>query len=144
MAACAQMVLHYLGMVREQTELGRQLGVRPGLGVPASRIKQLATNDIVVTYDVGEWKTIQQQVRHKAPVIAMIQAGELAHWRGESFQHAVVVAGFDTTQVWLLDPAASSNVMIVSVDEFMLAWDVENYIASRQKRGAYRDDIQLD
>lgn len=61
----------------------------------------------------------------------MIQAGELSHWSGEYFQHAVVVIGHDASQVWILDPAAKPESIAVSVDEFLLAWsEMDNRYAA--------------
>lgn len=127
MAACAQMVLHYLGIPLEQAKVAGQLDVELGVGAPASRIRQLATDIVSVTYDLGDWETIQALLAQKIPAIVMIQAGELAHWRGESFQHAIVLIGCDETKVWLLDPATSSDSIITSIDEFMLAWSEMDY-----------------
>lgn len=127
LAACAQMVLHYLGIQTDQMQLAQQLSVKPGVGAPASRIQQLASDTISVIYETGKWETIEKLINQKTPVIAMIQAGELHHWQGESFQHAVVVIGFDSAQVWLLDPAVSSYPLVVSIDEFMLAWGEMDY-----------------
>jgi hypothetical protein len=66
--------------------------------------------------------TIQAQLTQKTPVIAMVQAGKLPHGQGETCQHAVVIIACSETQVWLLDPATSSEPIIVSIDEFTLAW----------------------
>lgn len=127
LAACAQMVLHHAGIVVEQAKLAHQLGVEPDVGTPASRINQLASRRIKVTYAIGEWLDVQTWLDQNVPVIAMIQAGELPHWQGESFAHAVVAIGYDPTQVWLLDPAAPSQPLTVSIDEFMLAWGEMDY-----------------
>lgn len=54
LAACAQMVLHYWGIVVDQEQLARQLGVESGVGVPAGRIKRLASRSMSVTYDLNE------------------------------------------------------------------------------------------
>ena len=121
------MVLSYWEMPADQAHLAKQLDIQADLGTPASRIKRLATDTLVVTYDIGEWETIQTYLTQKIPVIAMIQAGELPHWHGESFQHAIVVIGYDETQVWLLDPAAASEPIIGAIDEFMLAWGEMDY-----------------
>lgn len=122
------MVLNFLSIQADQVELARQLGVKAGVGAPASRIVRLATDDIVIKYEVGEWATVQPVLAQNVPLIAMIQAGELPHWRGESFQHAVIIIGYDATQVWLLDPAVTSpDAIMVSIDEFMLAWGEMDY-----------------
>jgi hypothetical protein len=121
------MVLHYLGIPSEQAKIAGQLNVQPGVGAPAGRIRQLATDTVSVTYDSGDWETAQALLAQKIPVIAMIQAGELAPWRGESFQHAIVVIGCDEAQVWFLDPATTSDSIVTSIDEFMLAWSEMDY-----------------
>ena len=127
LAACAQMVFGYWGMAVEQERLARQLGVEPGVGVPARQITRLASSRLIVTYQAGDWGDIQTWLAKGVPVIAMIQAGELPHWQGEYFQHAVVVVACDETQMWLLDPAVQPEPMTVSIDEFMLAWGELDY-----------------
>ena len=127
LAACAQMVLHYWGIQQDQADLAQQLGVRRDVGTPASHIRQLANPDLAVHYDSGDWETIQITLTQGVPLIAMVQAGELSHWQGESFQHALVVSGFDEVNVWLLDPAVSMTPIIASIDEFMLAWGEMDY-----------------
>lgn len=56
LAACAQMVLHYWGIVTDQHQLSVQLGVIAGVGVPASRITRLASRQITALYTVGNGK----------------------------------------------------------------------------------------
>jgi predicted double-glycine peptidase len=38
-----------------------------------------------------------------------------------------VVIGYDGSDVWLLDPAAQSIPVTVTIDEFMLAWGEMDY-----------------
>jgi ATP-binding cassette, subfamily F, member 3 len=76
---------------------------------------------------IGDWDTIVANLDQEIPLITMIQAGELLHWQGELFQHAVVVIGYDDANVWLLDPAVPSSPIAVSMDEFMLAWGEMDY-----------------
>lgn len=127
LAACAQMVLHYWGIERRQDDLAQRLGVEPTIGVPASRIKRLTFPNLVVVYDIGDWATLSACLDDDVPVIAMIQAGELAYWHGEYFQHAVVVVGYDESNVWLMDPDRQPGPVVVSIDEFMLAWGEVDY-----------------
>jgi hypothetical protein len=58
-----------------------------------------------------------------APVIAFVQAGELTHWRGHLFQHAVIIAGLDEQAVYLFDPAAETAPISTPVGDFLLAWE---------------------
>ncbi len=127
LAACAQMTLHYWGIVVDQERLAKQLGVEPDVGVPAGRIKRLVSHDMTVIYDSGEWELLQVCLARNAPVIAMIQAGELSQWQGNYFQYAVVIIGHDDSQVWMLDSALQPEPVVVSIDEFMLAWEEMDY-----------------
>ena len=77
---------------------------------------------MTVVYESGEWETVPTWLDRRVPVIAMVQAGELPHWQGEAFQHAVVVVGYDSADVWILDPAAQPMPITVSIDEFIIAW----------------------
>lgn len=99
LAACAQMVLHYWGTIADQDKLSGRLGVIAGVGVPASRITQLASHQISVIYDVGEWGSLITWLDRGVPVTAMVQAGGLTYWQDTEFAHAVVVAGYDATHV---------------------------------------------
>jgi ABC-type bacteriocin/lantibiotic exporter with double-glycine peptidase domain len=127
LAACAQMVLHYWGIVVDQNELGDKLGVITGVGAPASRITRLASHQITPFYGVGEWETLQTWLDQAIPVIVMLQVGELSYWQGEEFPHAVVIVSYNATHVWMLDPAALPEPIPVSMDEFMLAWGELDY-----------------
>jgi ABC-type bacteriocin/lantibiotic exporter with double-glycine peptidase domain len=127
LAACAQMVLHYWGVVADQAQLAQELGIEPGAGAPAGRIERLVSYGLTVLYEIGEWEIVPAWLAKDIPLIAMIQAGELSHWQGEYFQHAVVVVGCDESQVWLLDPAAQPGPMAIPIDEFILAWGEMDY-----------------
>jgi ABC-type bacteriocin/lantibiotic exporter with double-glycine peptidase domain len=122
LAACAQMILAYWGLPANQEALAGRLGVISGVGVPAGRITRLASAQVTAVYDTGDWETAAGWLDREVPVIVMVQAGELPHWRGSEFSHAVVVVGYDAANVWLLDPAALPAPISVSIDEFILAW----------------------
>lgn len=122
LAACAQMVLDFWAIPLEQEQIASQLSVIPGVGAPAGRISRFSSDQMSVIYETGEWETIPTWLDRRVPVIAMVQAGELPHWQGEAFQHAVVVVGYDSADVWILDPAAQPVPLRVSIDEFVLAW----------------------
>jgi hypothetical protein len=38
-------------------------------------------------------------------------------------QHAIIIVGIDEQTVYLLDPGKTENVIAISIDEFLLAWD---------------------
>jgi ABC-type bacteriocin/lantibiotic exporter with double-glycine peptidase domain len=128
LAACAQMVLAFHGISRSQDDLAKQLSIKPSLGAPARNIQQLASNEIAVTYEEGSLEHLRAWLMSGLPVIAFVQAGELLHWRGEFFQHAVVVIGLEESTVWLLDPDMDATPIATPVDEFMLAWGEMDYL----------------
>lgn len=121
--ACAQMVLAYYGIRRSQRRLAALLSVRPNLGTPASTIQRIQNRTISVEYGSATLTKLTVATQNGLPVIAFIQAVELPHWRGQYFQHAVVVVGVVAGTVYLLDPASASSPEAVSEGDFMLAWD---------------------
>lgn len=122
--ACVQMVLAYLGIDRAQAELAQLLGTRPHTGTPYSHIARLRSPEISVAYQTANsLDDLTGWLARKLPVIAFVQMRELPHWRGHWSQHAVVVSGVDEQSVYVLDPAASSEVIAVPNGDFLLAWE---------------------
>lgn len=121
--ACVQMVLAHLGVFRSQEEIARQLGTRPGLGTPHSNIARLESPNLHVTHGEGDLDVLRQHLEHQTPVIAFVQAGELPHWRGHTFRHAVVIVGLDEAFVYLLDPASAPEPVAAPLADFLLAWE---------------------
>ncbi len=125
--ACAQMVFAYWDIARSQKTIGEQLGMRLPLGVPASRIQRIASSSLAVIYATGYLDTLAENIKVDIPVIAFIQAGELPHWFGHRFQHAILVVGLDERFVYILDPAVDKQVIAVPEGDFMLAWGEMEY-----------------
>jgi len=117
------MVLAHLGVSCAQDDLARKIGVRLPLGAPASNVTRLRSAELDVTYTDGSLQDVAGCLAAGVPVIAFVQAGELAHWRGHRFQHAVVVAGLDERMVYMLDPAVKNLPLPAPKDEFLLAWE---------------------
>lgn len=133
--ACVEMVLAYLGIKKSQDELGKELGLRPYLGVPAFKIKELTSSRLFVTYGVGTVAEINAANLQGIPVIAFVEAGELPHWHGRKAQHAVVVTGLIEQKIALLDPAMEEHPILVSIDDFLLGWfEMDNRYATIQLR----------
>lgn len=121
--ACIEMVLAAQGIEQDQTRLAQKLGVIPGIGLPGSRIKQLATSQIQVTYGEGELGDLQTAVSNRTPPITLVSTGELPYW-DTTTPHAVVVTGIDEKAVWLHDPAKEQPHIEVPLGDFLLAWDM--------------------
>lgn len=126
--ACAQMVLAYQGISHSQDELARESNLKPGLGTPTRNIQRLSSPEIKVVYEEGTLEQVQTWLGMGIPVIAFVQAGELSHWRDESFQHAVVIIGLEKDMVWLLDPDTNGNPIAIPTNELMLAWSGMDYL----------------
>ncbi len=117
------MALAYLGVSRSQAELARKLKVRPPLGAPTSNITRLRSASLDVVYADGTLEDIAAWLAKGTPMIAFVQAGELPHWRGHIFQHAVIVAGLDEQLIYLFDPAVETAPISTPVEDFLLAWE---------------------
>jgi len=123
LAACAHMVLTYLGISCSQDDLARQLGVRPHLGAPSSRLLRLRSAVLDMIYTAGDLEDLAVWLDQGLPALAFVQVDQLPYWRGQQFQHAVVIVGLDTQAVYLLDPAADAAPIRVLRGDFNLAWD---------------------
>lgn len=128
LAACAQMALAYWESIHDQEELARRLGVQPHLGAPIRNIHRLASSALHITVESGDLNKLQQWLSDDVPVIAFIQAGELPHWQGEFFQHAVVIVEISQDSVWMLDPDAGGEPLASPIGDFMLAWSELDYL----------------
>ncbi|HHY56968.1 MAG TPA: hypothetical protein GYA08_16200 [Chloroflexi bacterium] len=72
--------------------------------------------------DYGTIDVLHQQLSRGYPFIVSMQTGQLPHWSGEDFAHAVVVVGMDAGHVYLHDPAVLVYPLRVSTGDFDLAW----------------------
>lgn len=120
--ACVQMVLAYWGLARSQPELAKQLQTIEDAGTPASRVKNLATNNLQVTYSDGELDALRVALEQNIPPIVFVNTGELPYW-SIATAHAVVVVGIHNQTVFLNDPAKNDYPLEVPLDDFYLAWD---------------------
>jgi hypothetical protein len=122
------MVLAYSRDTLDQAEIALQIGAQPYLGAPARNVRRLASDKRQVIVENGDLAKVEKWLNNNTPVIAFLQAGELTHWRGEFFQHAVVIVEIDQDSVWMLDPDARDEPIAVGIGEFMLAWSELDYL----------------
>ena len=123
LAACAQMVLGYLGIRRSQDDLARQMCSIPHVGTVGRNILDLQSPEVHVAYAQGTLELLRAWLAQDVPVIALVQTAELPYWGGVEARHAIVVVGLDSENVYLLDPARDSGVITVSLGDFALAWE---------------------
>jgi len=130
--ACVQMVLAYWGVNRDQLQLGRQLQIIQGAGVPAPRLLWLARGDLDVRYQPGTMADLENALRQGIPPIIPLHTSQLPHW-DQDFAHAVVVVGINEDHVFVHDPAKEQPGIAVSQGDFHLAWDeMDNWFALLQ------------
>lgn len=119
LAACAAMVLDYLGLSLPHTKLLNLLDTGP-YGAPRRNILRLTTLGLEVNYGEATPSILAAYLESEHPVIAFVDTGELPYW-SESTNHAVVVAGINAEAVLLYDPAFDSPQVVLRGD-FELAW----------------------
>ncbi|RIK40099.1 MAG: hypothetical protein DCC55_15975 [Chloroflexi bacterium] len=120
--ACAQMVLAYWGIERDQKKLAQQLRTIPGVGTPASNLLRLATRSIDVVFGSGTLADLHTALVQYAPPIAMVKTQMLPYWEID-MAHAVVILAMDEHSVVLLDPAKGPDAIQIDLGYFDLAWE---------------------
>ena len=134
-AACAKMILDYIGQSVNYDRLLRLLRIDPEFGTVARNILRLSELGVDVLYTRGTVDDIRDHLANGRPCIAFVNTGELPYWN-ESTGHAVVVVGIDEQNVYLNDPAFADAPKAVLHGDFLLAWmEVEEYYAVIRQRG---------
>ncbi len=100
LAACAAMVLDYIGHPMAYPELLHLLDVGE-YGAPASRITRLASRSTEVEYGEGTLERLEAYINDDRPVIVLVRTGELTYWHDVDTFHSVVVVGYDQTHVFV-------------------------------------------
>lgn len=126
--AATQSVLYYYGKeVREDT-LAEALGSDPEVGTNYRNIVEYALSE-GFNADVQKEMTLEdlkQLIRHKKPVVLLIQAwhgsdpvDDLTDWEDG---HYVVAIGYDSKNVYFMDPSTLGNYTFIPVPEFLNRW----------------------
>ncbi len=134
-AACAKMVLDYIGQPVNYDRLLHLLRIEPEVGTAARNILRLSELGVEVLYTQGTLDDIRNHLTENRPCIAFVNTGELPYWN-ESTGHAVVVVGIDEQSMYLNDPAFADAPKAVSHGDFVLAWiEFEEYYAVIRRQG---------
>ena len=122
LAACAAMVLDYLGRPQPYASLLRLLDIKPH-GAPFTNLYTLQRIGVRVLHERN--RTFDQLRNHLAaghPCIVPVFTGELPYWQGVRTFHVVVVAALKSDLVYVVDPAFSTPLIGVEFGDFELAW----------------------
>src|SRR6185369_15356491 len=115
-AACAAMVLDYLGLKYDYTKIAKALNIHAG-GAAAANLRNLERMGVHVLLDHGDMQQLAASLEQNEPCIAFVMTGELPYW-DFSTPHAVVVVGLDQESVYLNDPAEEVAPQVVTRTQF--------------------------
>lgn len=120
LAACAVMVLDYIGIDASYDELLEllQIGEYGALYGNLRHLEELGAKVLIAR---GELDSLHSCIERDLPPIVFVDTVELSYWNAASY-HAVVVIGIEGNQIFVNDPAFADAPRKISVDEFMLAW----------------------
>jgi len=125
LAACAAMVLEYLGVSVEEERLRRILGTTAD-GTPFPNIERLSALGLVVDYGrEGDFERFERSIESGLPVIVAVETLGWRHWGGEITSHAVVVVGIDQAndRIYVHDPFFADAPIEMGLLEFAVGWE---------------------
>jgi len=120
LAACAAMVLAYLGRPTDYAHLLNVLDIGP-LGTLRRNVLRLTRLGLDVIYREATLAIVAEYLQAGRPVIAFVDTAELAYWKTAT-NHAVVILGLDSEHVIINDPAFDTTPHYIPREEFELAW----------------------
>jgi ABC-type bacteriocin/lantibiotic exporter with double-glycine peptidase domain len=119
------MVLAHLGRAIDYAHLLKLLNIKP-YGAPAGNIRQLADLSLKVVYSKTDMAGLEVMLQQGQPVIVFVRTGELPDWT-YSTDHALVVVGYDESQLYVHDPYRSQSPISIPRGDFELAWLERDY-----------------
>ncbi|MDQ3250138.1 MAG: peptidase C39 family protein [Chloroflexota bacterium] len=122
LAACAAMVLNYLGHFVDYQRLIKLLRIQRTVGTPFFHIHELKKLGISVTHQQGTLQQLHTHLTRRSPCITGVQTSQLPYWNHISTPHAVVVVGMDSQFVYVNDPEFATAPIQVDLGDFDLAW----------------------
>ena len=125
LAACAVMVLSYLGHSVDYTQLLRLLNIQR-YGAPAGNVRLLMRWDFNVRYSKTDMQGLETLLQNGNPVIVFVLTGELPYWSYNA-AHTLVVVGYDEDYIYANDPYYTESPMTITRGDFELAWQERDY-----------------
>lgn len=127
LAACAVMVLDYLGVQADYGRLLKLLKIEP-FGASAYNLHNLSSLGVTANIDIRDMTLLRQFVQTGSPLIVLVRTGELSYSSQET-DHVVVVVGFEDEDIFVNGPAFSEARICVPALEFELAWLGFDYLS---------------
>jgi len=121
LAACAAMVLAYIGTPKPYNRLLKVLNIRD-FGTSFFNLRSLTQLGVMVGIAEGNLDRLYTELSRNHPCIVPVQTAELPHWNKVRSEHAVVVVGIDSRSVYLNDPELPDAPVEVPLGDFDLAW----------------------
>lgn len=127
LAACAAIVLDYLGVQVDYGRLLKLLKIEP-FGASAYNLHYLSSLGVTANIDIRDMTLLREIVQTGYPLIALVRTGELFYWSQQT-DHVVVVIGFEDEEIFVNDPAFAHSPIRVPALEFELAWLGFDYLS---------------
>lgn len=125
LVACADMVLHHLGLAIRYPRLARLLRASPSF-TPFRNLRYLEQLRLAVTLgNEGDLALFEHYLEIGLPVIVGVKTLTWPHWGGEVTRHAVVVVGMDQEHgvVYIHDPFFAESPIEMEVLPFEMGWE---------------------
>lgn len=120
LAACAAMVLDYLGLPIEYDQLLRLLGIRY-YGAAFSNLRNLEALGVSVAITRDDVDGLRDHIESGSPVSVALNTDALPYWEDDT-AHAVVVIGIKSDHVLLNDPVFEQAPQVVPLAAFLMGW----------------------
>jgi ABC-type bacteriocin/lantibiotic exporter with double-glycine peptidase domain len=125
LVACADMVLHHLGLSINYPRLARLLRAGPS-STPFGNLRYLEQLRLSVTLgEQGDLALFEPYLEAGLPVIVGVKTLAWPHWGGEVTRHAVVVVGIDQEHgvIYVHDPFFAESPIEMDLLAFEMGWE---------------------
>jgi predicted double-glycine peptidase len=126
--AALQSVLYYYGKEVREDDLAEAVGSDPDLGTDYRKMVEYALAE-GFDADIRKEMTLEdleRLIRSKKPAILVIQAwhgtGDVDNLTDWEDGHYVVAIGYDSKNIYLMDPSTLGNYTFIPVHEFLDRW----------------------
>jgi ABC-type bacteriocin/lantibiotic exporter with double-glycine peptidase domain len=125
LVACAEMVLHHLGVPTRYPRLAKLLRAGPSY-TPFSNLRYLEQLRLSITLgEQGDLSIFEHSIEVGLPVVVAVRTLDWPHWGKEIAEHAVVVVGIDQNQgvIYIHDPFFAEAPIEMALIDFEIGWE---------------------